>query len=285
MVDESPITSESPTTEPTPHKETKPETKPKDSLSKNQQMKDLLNKKLDDGFTLKDRKDKIQLQKLILDELHLPEGSYSDVGKFLKKIMIERKLQISDVGFKNDKIGDITVNLIKNSEPEPTQDIQSNVTKSNSPLGALPHNSPSHGALPKIGSTDSQTKTQQPEEPERYMSDSAQKKLISHGLTKLLYPMYVSMGICELDEEEIKEEAKLPKGKQMKKDFEDLAGDIDEYLIENNIKLPALLAHLSIMISIFVVLVLPIIKFKFFSSKQEANPDYDESADKIEVET
>jgi len=273
-------------TKPTTPKPTTPkkETKSKDAPSKSQQMKDLIRKKIDEGFPLNNKQDKIQLQKQILDELHLPKGSYSDAGKFLKDIMIEKKMQISDVGFKNDKIGDLTVNLVKSEEATP--EIKSNVSQS--PLSNIPQNTPnsSRGVLPKTqGSPNADTRQNESQEPEKeYMSESAQKKLISHGLTKVIFPLYTALGVVELDETEIKEESKIPKGKKVKQDFEELAGDIDEYLRENNIKLPALLNHLSIMISIFVVLVMPVIKFKFFSSKQAPDPTYDESASEVKVD-
>ena len=244
-------------------KETKPkETKSKDSPSKSQQMKDLLNKKLDEGYQIKNKYDRIELQKIIVSELHLPDGSYSDVGTFLKPILVKRKIVISDLGFKDEKIGEVTVNLFKSdSKPDDTK-VQSNIM-SQSPHSALPKSTQSpHSALPKTtGSTQTETRTEQSEEPEkRTMSESSQEKLISAGLTKLILPLYTAVGIFELDEEEEKEEGKLSTVKQAKKDFEELAGEINTYLIENKIKLPAFLNHLAIIISIFVVMILPVIK-------------------------
>jgi len=269
-------------------KQTTPKEEPKkETKSKSQQMKDLINKKFDEGAKVENKNDKITMQKQILDELHLPKGSYSDAGKFLKEIMIERGMEISKTGFKNDKIGDLTVNLTKSDDAEPTPEVKSNVSQpSQSPMSNIPQtSSSSKGALPKsTGSTTTETRTEESTEPEKkYMSESAQKKLITHGLTKVIFPLYTSLGLIELDEEEIKEEAKIPKGKQAKQNFEELAKDIDEYLTENNIKLPALLNHLSIIISIVVVLVLPVVKFKFFSSKQAPDPTYDDDADNLEI--
>ena len=266
----------------------KEEPKPKEKISDTQRVKDLVKLKLEQGYELKDRNSKLELNKLIRDELHLAKGWSSDINKAIREIAIEKKITISDLGFKNDKIGDMTVNLIKDSESTTaTENIQSNVT-SQSPHSALPKitsQSP-HSALPKTtGSTETQTRTEQSEEPEKKtMSESSQEKLISAGLTKLILPLYTAVGIFELDEEEIKEEGKLSTVKQAKKDFEELAGEINNYLIENQIKLPAFLNHLAIIISIFVVMVLPVIKFKMFSGSKEAKPTYDDDADKVKVD-
>jgi len=256
---------------------------PKKELSKTQQIKNLIESKLDSGYQLNDKNTRIELCKIILDELKLSKGWTKDINKAIKEISIDKKLQISDLGFKNDKVGDMTVSVIKN-EPTLPEPIKSNV-----PHGALPkdtHTKYTTGALPKqTGEQQTETRTEQSEEPERYMSESAQKKLISSALTKVIFPIYTAMGIVELDESEIKEESTIPKGKKVKAEFEELASDIDEYLTENNIQLPAFLNHIAIMISIFVVLVLPVIKFKFFTTKTEAKPEYDSSADKLEVKT
>jgi len=280
--------------EPTP--ETKPEEKqtiPKEqpkkekNISMSQQIRDLINSKLDSGYQLTDKHSKVELNKIIQDELHISKGNHSDINRAIKEISIKRNIQISDLGFKNDKIGDMSVNLIKN-EPETITAPPQQTSKGLSAMSTTtqPQNN-LRGALPKTTTEQEEIQNSESEiEPEKkYMSESAQKKLISNGLTKLVFPLYTALGIVELDESEIEEEAKLPKGKQMKKDFEDLANDIDEYLTENNIRLPALLNHLSIIISIFMVLVLPVIKFKFFSSKQDAKPDYDSSAEEIQVKT
>ncbi len=268
-------------------KETQPESKPKEKISDTQRVKDLVKLKLEQGYELKDKNSKLELNKLIRDELHLAKGWSSDINKAIREIAIEKKITISDLGFKNDKIGDMTVNLIKDSESTTaTENIQSNVS-SQSPHGALPKTSQSpHSALPKnTGSTETQTRTEQSEKPEKKsMSESSQEKLISAGLTKLILPLYTAVGIFELDEEEEKEEGKVSTVKQAKKDFEELAGEINNYLIENQIKLPAFLNHLAIIISIFVVMVLPVIKFKMFSGSKEAKPNYDDDADKVKVD-
>lgn len=273
-----------------PKKETIPkqETK-KEKISKTQQVKNLINLKLDSGYQLNDKNAVDELTKIICDEIKLGIDSWnSKIKGYIKDTAIKRKLQISDLGFKNDKIGDMTINLISETTSSPENQITVSSNISQSPHGVLPQNytSSSRGSLPKETGTDnSQTRTEQSEEPEKkYMSESAQKKLISHGLTKLILPLYKAIGICELDESEEKEESKIPKGKQMQKDFEDLAGDIDEYLTENNIKLPALLNHLSIVISIFVVMVMPVIKFKMFSGSKEVKPTYDKDADSVKVD-
>ncbi|MCH7561075.1 MAG: hypothetical protein IIC67_06890, partial [Thaumarchaeota archaeon] len=206
--------------------------------------------------------------------------------KSIREVAIEKKIVISDLGFKDEKIGEVIVNLFKSdSKPDDTK-VQSNIM-SQSPHSALPKSTESpHSALPKTtGSAEKQTRTEQTEEPEKKsMSESSQEKLISAGLTKLILPLYTAVGIFELDEEEEKEEGKLSTVKQAKKDFEELAGEINTYLIENQIKLPAFLNHLAIIISIFVVMVLPVIKFKMFSGSKDAKPTYDDDADKVTVD-
>lgn len=261
-------------------KETIPKEQKKE-LSKTQQVKNLIESKLDSGYELKDKNTRIELSKIVLDELKLSKGWTKDINKAIRDVSIDKKLQISDLGFKNDKIGDMTVSVIK---PEITTEppLTSNVSSLTRPtIPSSPTLPSSKGALPKTDDTGLITDT----EPERFMSESAQKKLISSALTKVIFPIYTAMGIVELDESEIKEEATIPKGKKVKAEFEELAGDIDEYLTENNIKLPALLNHISIIISIFVVLVLPVIKFKFFTTKVDAKPEYDDTADTIKVKT
>lgn len=261
-----------------------PTKKDNNTKSKTQLMKDLINKKIDEGFELKDKTHKINLQKIVLDELHLPKGSYSDTGKFLKEIMIERGLQISDVGFKDDKIGDMLVNVIKNEIVGESPNSESHDSIPQSSKGALPMGtSPAstRGLLPK---TETETQEQSSIEPEKkVMSATAQSKLIHYGLEEFLFPLYKTMGFIELSEEEKKKEAKPMKVEDAKKQWGDLADHIDGVLVENNIQLPQFLNYASLMISIFAVMILPVVKFKFFSSKQSADPKYDESADDIEV--
>jgi hypothetical protein len=269
-----------PKEEPIIPKDTKP-TIPKsknNSPSLSDQIKKLLREKIDGGYELKDKNSYNELKKIIFDELKINKNSGNMIRTAIREVAIEKKIQISDLGFKNDKIGDMIVTVVK---PEPTeiQTIQSNIQtqSTHSSIDALPKpDSSNKGSLP---SNDSQTI----EEEKQYMTGTAQKKLISSGLTKIIFPIYTALGIVELDDSELKQEAKIPKGQQVKKEFEELAGDIDEYLTENNIQLPALLNHLSIIISVFCVLILPVIKYKMFTQKQEPQPDYDDSADTVEV--
>jgi len=255
---------------------------PKKELSMTQQIKDLLSKKLDEGYKLIDKHSKVELNKIIRDELKIVSGNHSDINRAIKEIAIKKGLQISDLGFKNDKIGDMTVSIIKNETKEP--ELKPNVSQS--PHGALPketQSESSHGALPKESGSDT-LQTEQSEQPKKkHMSQDAQERLIKKGLNDLIAPLYISLGIVEPDEEEKEDEAKLPTAKKFRADMDDLGTDINTYLIENQIQLPALLNHLAIALSIFMVLVVPVIKFKFFSSKTEAKPSYDTSADNIEV--
>jgi len=248
-----------------------------------EKIKELVNQKIDSGFELKDNKSVIELRKTITDELKINPNSRNMIRDVIKEVLVERKLQISDLGFKNEKIGDMKVNITKpdTNNTEPQLNTHQNIISSES-TPTLPLDT-TKGALPKPEQEYYITEDEEPEK--QYMSESAQKKLISSALTKVIFPIYTAMGIVELDESEIKEEATLPKGKKVKAEFEELAGDIDEYLTENNIQLPAFLNHIAIMISIFVVLVLPVIKFKFFTTKAEPKPEYDKSADNFEVKT
>lgn len=250
-----------------------------DSKSKMQQIEDFIKEKIESGYELKDRNSKLELNKITRDSLKLPKGWQSDVNKGIKKIAIEKKLAISDLGYK-DEIDGITLNLIK-EESEPTKESQ----PTQSPYSALPTNSTitgsPRGALPKTQTE--QEEQQEPQPEKKIMSADAQSRLIKTGFNKLLAPLYISMGIVQPDEEEKEDEAKLPTAKQFRKDMDNLADEINEYLIENKIQLPALLNHLSIGVSIFMVLILPVIKFKFFSSNQSAKPEYDESANDVKV--
>lgn len=238
---------------------------------------DLIREKLDAGFELKDKNSKIELNKLVRDTLQLPKGWHSDINKFIKDIAVEKKLALSDLGFKNEIEG-VTVNLVK-TEPEiqTTQPTQIHSAMPTNPSGT---GSP-RGALPKT-ETELQEQTQQSEN--KVMSEQAQAKLIKRGLNDIIAPLYIAMGIVEPDEDEKQDEAKLPTAKKFKKDMDSLGDEINSYLIENHIQLPALLNHLSIILSVFMVLVVPVLKFKFFSSKQSVKPEYDETAEKIKVD-
>lgn len=261
--------------------EVKPEPTPEKNLSKTELITKEIDSILDNGIIeLKDKSSKLKLNNQVRQNLKLSKGWSSDINKIIKKIAEDKKLKISDLGFKNDKIGDVTLNLI-NNEPEPTPEIKSNVPN---PHSALPSQNP-HGTMPKgFGSSDSQTESSKEEPEVKTMSEDAQAKLIKKGLNDIIAPLYISLGIVEPDEEEKKEEAELPTAKKFKKDMDDLGDDINDYLKENNIRLPALLNHLAILLSVFMVLVLPVIKFKFFTNKQEPDPKFDESAEQIKVE-
>lgn len=265
-------------------------TKPKETTAKTEKTKtelidDKINELLGNGtIELKDRNSKLELQKLVLDQLNLSKGWSSDVSKAIKKIAEEKKLKISKLGFKPDSVGGVKVNLISNDDKEPETQVKSNVPTTQSPYSALPKTESTgspHSALPKgMGESKSETL----EEPEKkYMSEDAQARLIKKGLNDIVAPLYISLGIVEPDEEEKKDEAELPTAKKFRKDMDDLGDDINKYLKENNIQLPALLNHLAILLSVFMVLVVPVIKFKFFTSKQEPDPKFDASADEIEV--
>ena len=241
---------------------------------------DLIREKLDAGFELKDRNSKLELNKLVRDSLKLSKGHHSDINKFIKDIAVEKKLALSDLGFKNE-IDGVTVNLVK-TEPE----IQTTSTQTNQIHSAMPTNpsgtgSP-RGALPK---TETERQEQEQLEPEnKVMSEQSQAKLIKRGLNDLIAPLYIAMGIIEPDEEEKQDESKVPTAKKFRKDMDSLGDEINSYLIENHIQLPALLNHLSIVLSILMVLVVPVLKFKFFSSKQSVKPEYDETAQDVKVE-
>jgi len=290
-----PIISE-PTTETKPEeKPTIPKEEPKKekNISQTQQVYDLAVKKIEEGFPLNDSKSTIELRKEIMRELKIVPNSRGMVRDTLKKVFIEKKLQLSDLGFKNDKIGEMKVNLIKNEITEPVENktgptitFQKKFVEV-SPLQNQRDYQPSiRGSLPKTQTEQQETQNSESQiEPEKkYMSDTAQSNLIKEGLNEIIAPIYIKLGIVQPDEEEIEEEAKLPTAKQFRKNMDSLGDKINSYLVEEEIKLPAFLNHLSIVISIFMVLVMPIIQFKF-SSKQDANPEYDESAEEIEVKT
>lgn len=253
-----------------------PESTNENQKSMKEQVFSLIKEKLDAGFELKDKNSKIELNKLIRDTLQIPKGNHSDVNRFIKEIAIERKLALPDLGFKNE-IDGVTVNLVK-TEPEIIQQTQPTQTHNALPSNPSATGSP-RGALPKT-----ETEAQETQSENKVMSEQAQAKLIKRGLNDIIAPLYIAMGIVEPDEEEKKDEAKLPTAKKFKKDMDSLGDEINSYLIENHIQLPALLNHLSIILSVFMVLVVPVLKFKFFSSKQSVKPDYDETAQEIKVE-
>lgn len=277
-----------PRVEPQPTPQTKPESKKEKPKSQTQQIKDLINKKFDEGFVVGNKHDKVDLQNTILDELKIKKGNSSDIGRQIIKIMEERRIKIPDKIGGKKMIGDVVVNLMSNNEEDTASQVQSNVPNNQNPHSALPkaeQNSQNpHGTMPKgFGSSQTQTEQSEQKPEQKFMSDDAQSKLIKKGLNDFIAPLYISLGIVEPDEEEKEDEAKLPTAKQFRKDMDTLGDDISDYLKENNIKLPALLNHLAIGLSLFMVLVLPVLKFKFFSSKQDVKPSYDDSADNIEV--
>jgi len=267
-----------------PKDEKKDESKKPEIQNKNISKTELITKEvnsiLDNGIIeLVDKPSKLKLNNQVRDNLKLSKGWSSDINKIIKKIAEDKKLKISDLGFKNDKIGDVTVNLI--NEPEKTETkIQSNIQNPHTALSQTTGENP-HGTMPKGFGTETKTEETKPEI--KIMSEDAQAKLIKKGLNDIIAPLYISLGIVEPDEQEKKDEAKLPTAKKFKKDMDDLGDDINDYLKENDIRLPAFLNHLAILLSIFMVLVLPVIKFKFFSTKQEPDPEFDKTADDIEV--
>lgn len=265
-----------------------------DKPSMMNQVLELSKKKIDEGFELKDKNARNELNKQIQSELHLSKGWSTDINTAIRKIALEKKLIISDLGFKDDKIGGMTVILKSDSgSSSASQKGGESVTVQQRiltyPQGSIPQGK--KGALP-FGSTgqphvQGQPEVQgqlQPEEQKQYMTETAQKKLIHHGLVKMILPLYKAIGIIELDEKELKEEQKLSSSVKMAKEFEELAVELDQYLTENNIRLPAFLNHISIVISIFVVMVLPVIKFKVFTNSTEKKPEYDKDAKAVKVD-
>ncbi|GEM_PF-5553570 len=247
-------------------------------VSTSQQVLDAIKEKLDSGYELKDRNSKLELNKIIRDTLKLPKGWHSDINKAIKEVAIEKKLAIADLGFKNE-IDGVTVNLVK-SESESTAEPQQTSPHSALPKDTTITGSP-RGALPKTTTEQQEQEQQTPEK--KYMSESAQERLIKKGLNDFLVPIYISLGVVEPDESEKEDEAQLPTAKKFRSDVDKFSTELNEYLIENNIKLPQFLNHLSIIASIVILFVLPVVKFKFFSSKQTPKPKYDDKADNIEV--
>jgi len=265
------------------------ESKPKPKIkppSQTQQIKDLIKVKFEEGWQVTDKNSKLELQKKILDELKIKKGNSSDVGKHILEYMEKNHLKIPDKIGGKQKIGDTIVNLIKKEIPKDSEQIKSNIpNQSPSPMGGLPQSTIQKGALPRIGSTTQTQSTSRTEEsePEKKMNPDAQARLIKRGLNDIVAPIYIAMGIVEPDESEKKEEAKIPTAKKFRNDLDGLGDELNKYLQENNLQLPAFMNHIAIVISIFVVLVLPVVKFKFFSSKQDADPNFDNSVDDVEV--
>ena len=138
-------------------KGTKPEPKkvnPKDDkISISEKIKELVKQKFDEGFEVKEKNDRIKLNKQIQSELKLAKGWSTDINKAILDIMVERKMKIDDLGFKNDKVGEIKINLISSSESTIKE---SPTTIQQSKLPVLPYVSREKGALPK-DSTQQQT--------------------------------------------------------------------------------------------------------------------------------
>jgi len=262
--------------------ETKPETKKNEKPTNRQLIESKIKEKLDLGFEPKDKNSIIDLRKIVVDELKISPNSRSQVKDLIKKELIARKYQIGKLGWKNEIEG-LIVNLesADNDETKPANII------SNSALNNLVQSDASkRGALPKTTTeqNEGQTRTEQSEgEAPKKMTATAQEKLIVNGMVKVLTPLYIAMGVIQPDESEKEDEAKPQTAKAFKQDMADLGKEINDCLVENNIQLPAALNFLALGISFVSVMVIPVVKFKYFSSKQEAKPEFDDAAEKLKV--
>lgn len=250
---------------------TKPESK---EPSLTDSVRELIKKKLDDGFQITDKNSRILLQKTIIDELKLIGGWRGKVKKYIGEILTERKISLAGLGIDSDKVGDMTINLIKS---ETTPEIKPEPETIQKSKGALPIGWDAQKVPITETEKQEQIQTQEPES--KPMSQVAQERLIKSALNDMVAPLYISLGIIEPDEDEKEDESKLPTAKAFRKNMDGLATQLNEYLIENNIQLPSFFNHISIMLSIGMVLVMPVVKWKFFSSKQTPNPKYNESVD------
>ena len=280
-----PVPSENPTPEPSATLENKENSeKPK---SQKESIQKLIKEKIDSGF-LGENPDKnsiSELKKQIMSELKIPKNSRTQVKDLVHAELVSRKIKIPELNLGN-KIEGLTVNLTDNPKDKPITTSNGNTKVLQSPVGALPKPTdslnPVRGALPKT-QTEIQEQSEIAEPEKKYMSSNAQEKLIKKALNDLVAPLYITLGIVEPDEEEKEDEAKLPTAKQFRKDMDDFGTDINEFLTDNEIKLPAMLNFLALGLSFFMVMVAPVLKFKFFSSKQDPKPQFDKSAENVEI--
>lgn len=289
----------------------------KESTTK--KVRDLINQKLDQGFVTNENADHeniVKLNKQIRDELSLPQGWRGKLKKFIDDELVKRHIRLPD----NYKLSSTKWEIVKPESPKPEpipQEVQEKIQQDpqlkqtfenlQSPHGTLPKQvtynparsqpqqqmqipqSP-HGTLPKMTEGNAQDQQQGRLYDSQYeitekktMSEEAQKKLIKNSISKFLVPVYTALGVVEGDEEEMQQEGKPKPLKQFKKEADEFADELNDYLVENNIKLPAFLNHLAIILSFFVVFIVPLVKYKFFSEKTPPKPEYDKDVDDIKV--
>ena len=115
------------------------------------------------------------------------------------------------------------------------------------------------------------------------MSATAQQRLIENTLTKFVPKIYVAIGAIKPSEKEEKEIAKETEYEHFMEDVKGFSKELNDYLVENDIQLPAFLNHIAIMLSFAIVFVIPLVKLKMFSSSDTPKNDYDEDVEELRI--
>jgi len=262
------------------------EIKKEEPKSKNDLIKELIKNKIDDGFPLTDNNKISELRKTIKSELSLPNGYNKVVKDNILKIMQERKLSFEGIKTGQKTQGfDVKLNNIlgNDNKPETTTEITKVPQTQNEEGWGIFGNKSNH-VTP--GTQQQQPQQVIPEPPKQPMSEkqkAAQVKIVESLIDKFLVKTYIALGIVEGSEEEQKEENKPMPLKQFKEDAHEFAGELNDLLIEFDVRLPKVLRFGGIAISAVVLFIVPVIKMKMFNDKSEVDGNFDKELDDVKI--
>lgn len=246
----------------------------KPQLSQTDKVKELAKAKLE-SFQPKDNKDSVNLTNEIMGELKIPKGSYQKVKKTVLKMMQEKGIAVSSPTSK-DGMGSVNVNLKKEetlleqpatsttATPQQTQTIPTQ-----SQQGALPKTQPTLPAQPA-----------QPTQQQVFIMTDEQKQRQQKTFERIFDKagdIYVKLGLVE---GEGKQEPK-PTLLQFKTDLKDLAGETNDYLIDNNTKLPQWIDLALLIISFVIVLGTPVLNAIFFGTDNKKKAESNSSLEDV----
>lgn len=265
---------------------------PNEPANKTQEVYQLIQTKVRNGFAQNyDKRTISELNKVVRDELKLSNGWTSDVREQIAKVLIEEKIAISDASLKN-KLGKLKVELVKSeaeitpADPQPTQAPQPSSQTLSSPHGTLPKGwgNSETAITPRLPTQTEQQEQQSittPKAPITPEQKEQQEKLIVKSFG-FLEEVYVALGIVKGDEQEQKEIQEPKPLAKFHNDVKDFAHELNEYMIENDVRLPTYLNVLALGVSGFMIFGMPLVKFFVFSKKDK--PDYDNRFDDIKVQ-
>lgn len=244
-----------------------------ESESISDKVRNLIRTKIDSGFQLPDKNSVIELNKLVRDELKLKSGWSSDVKTIIGEIMNEKNMKLPDKAFNQNKMGNLRVELVQESEPEPTPEPENQILQN--PHGTLPKGFGQEStSIQRAPTQTEQTEQQQETKPLLPLTpqqEKQQEELIVKSFG-FLEKIYIALGVVKGDEAEQKEIEKPKPLEQFHGEVEGFAKELNRFMIDQNIRLPAYLNALALGISGFMIFGMPLVKMVVFDKKKL---DYD----------